>query len=190
MIDTLDKVAEKRLARPLNVLAPIIKQDLLDMKGASEEAAIPYQTKIGEELEEARPHFETRVEFDHWTFKTFRISASTSYRWRNSARAKNEGIIYTVSEIYGDNDRDPDHAPKWKRPVRKIAERAKREARFLRERHLSKTKEREAERKLALKLITIGYKILATELHPDKQGGSNEAMSRLNTVRARLKEAA
>jgi hypothetical protein len=51
---------------------------------------------------------------------------------------------------------------------------------------LKREQERELQRKLALQLIDIGYKALASKLHPDK-GGSREAMSRLNAVRERLK---
>ncbi len=43
-----------------------------------------------------------------------------------------------------------------------------------------------AERELALRLIEIGYKILAKELHPDK--GRGAAMARLNRVRKRLQQ--
>lgn len=52
---------------------------------------------------------------------------------------------------------------------------------------LNRADEREAERKLALQLIDIGYKALATKLHPDK-GGSRDAMSRLNRVRDHLRQ--
>jgi hypothetical protein len=45
---------------------------------------------------------------------------------------------------------------------------------------------RASRRKLALRLIDIGFKILDKELHPDK-GGSRNAMARLNRVRDRLK---
>jgi curved DNA-binding protein CbpA len=51
---------------------------------------------------------------------------------------------------------------------------------------LSQAKERETQRTLSLQLIDIGYKVLATKLHPDK-GGSPEAMARLNQVRDALK---
>jgi hypothetical protein len=42
---------------------------------------------------------------------------------------------------------------------------------------------------LAMKLIDIGYKVLAMKLHPDRRGGSREAMERLNKVRKILKGA-
>ena len=54
---------------------------------------------------------------------------------------------------------------------------------------LTRKQERDAEQKLALRLIDIGYKVLAQTLHPDK-GGSRDAMARLNRVRDRLKECA
>ena len=49
------------------------------------------------------------------------------------------------------------------------------------------TRERKLIHDLAEKLIDIGYKGLAFELHPDK-GGSAEAMARLNKVRQLLKK--
>jgi hypothetical protein len=55
---------------------------------------------------------------------------------------------------------------------------------------LNRVEEREAQRKLGLQLIEIGYKALASKLHPDKVGGSRDAMTRLNTVRDRLKQSA
>jgi hypothetical protein len=44
-------------------------------------------------------------------------------------------------------------------------------------------------RDLALELIDIGFKALATRLHPDR-GGSKDAMRRLNRVRDELKTVA
>jgi|SRR6516225_9524127 hypothetical protein len=44
-------------------------------------------------------------------------------------------------------------------------------------------------RELAGELIDIGYRALATRLHPDR-GGSKDAMARLNRVRDELKEIA
>jgi hypothetical protein len=44
-------------------------------------------------------------------------------------------------------------------------------------------------RELAEELIDIGYRALATRLHPDR-GGSKDAMSRLNRVRDELKQIA
>jgi hypothetical protein len=56
----------------------------------------------------------------------------------------------------------------------------------LHEESLKRAEERDLERKLALQLIDIGYKALASKLHPDR-GGSAEAMQQLNRVRDQLK---
>lgn len=45
------------------------------------------------------------------------------------------------------------------------------------------------QREFCLRIIDIGYKALATKLHPD-MGGSQEEMARLNHVRERLKASA
>jgi hypothetical protein len=68
-----------------------------------------------------------------------------------------------------------------------LAERARREAERLRNEDLIRQKEREADQKLALKIIELGYKALAKELHPDK-GGSTDAMSRLTRARDHLRK--
>ena len=49
------------------------------------------------------------------------------------------------------------------------------------------TAERETRRALALRVIDIGYKALARDIHPDT-GGAPEMMVRLNAVRDRLME--
>jgi hypothetical protein len=53
----------------------------------------------------------------------------------------------------------------------------------------TRDKEVTLHRDLALELIDIGYKALATRLHPDV-GGSRDAMRRLNRVRDELKDMA
>ena len=75
----------------------------------------------------------------------------------------------------------------WHEPVKRMADEARETAVRLAQENLSRAKEREAQRQLALQLISIGYKILAAQFHPDKKGGSKDAMVRLNTVRNRLK---
>ena len=53
----------------------------------------------------------------------------------------------------------------------------------------SREDETKLHRDLADELIDIGYKALATKLHPDR-GGSRDAMARLNIVRDELKDIA
>lgn len=51
----------------------------------------------------------------------------------------------------------------------------------------SRERERALQHKLGLELIGAGFKAMASKLHPDK-GGSDEAMARLNAVRANLRK--
>ena len=54
----------------------------------------------------------------------------------------------------------------------------------------SRDQEIKLHRDLALQLIDLGYRALATRLHPDTRSGSKEAMARLNVVRDELKSIA
>jgi hypothetical protein len=74
----------------------------------------------------------------------------------------------------------------WSEPVREIVSRVDTDTLNRRRAELERAEESAAQRKLALQLIDIGYRVLARKLHPDK-GGSRVAMARLNAVRARLK---
>jgi hypothetical protein len=53
--------------------------------------------------------------------------------------------------------------------------------------NIRQMEEREAEAKMNLEMIAIGYRALAAKYHPDKIGGSREAMVRLNKGRSRLR---
>ena len=52
---------------------------------------------------------------------------------------------------------------------------------------------REAEKELVVelagKIISTGYKVLSVKMHPDKDGGSNEAQRRLNAAKRLLEDA-
>jgi hypothetical protein len=76
----------------------------------------------------------------------------------------------------------------WAKPVNEAVERIRREQlRLAQEETLSYRQERDAERQLADRLIDIGFKALAKELHPDRIHGDKEAMQRLIRVRDKLK---
>jgi hypothetical protein len=81
-------------------------------------------------------------------------------------------------------DRPSHHRPTWHEPVRQITNRVNVEALASEER--ARKQEQQLIRQLGNQLIDIGYKVLATKLHPDK-GGSTEAMGRLNRVRELLR---
>lgn len=201
------------LARPLKTLIPLIKDDLK----TAFDSGIEYYTKAGEKLQEARCQLdsdnrrkkrEDRSTWDSWLHDNFQISKETARAYMNLAgemqiRAIEDEIhrnqqdtngspashrqrpeIKTLSDI-----REPgrgSHQADWYAPVQNILANQFDAAKVRRE-YEDKLKEKKVVRDLALQLIDIGYKVLATKLHPDK-GGSSEAMSRLNEVKRLLKK--
>lgn len=182
---------EGKVARPLNVLIPLIKEDLK----YAEEAGLPYKQAAGAKLREAKNQL-SYGEWGSWLKRHFTLSQETARQYMNFAKAtegedsRNLGFSsmndfhrQTGSPAY----RSVTSKQDWHEPVRANIDRARREAERIREENLTRQQERDAERQLALRLIDIGYKILAKELHPDK-GGSRDAMQRLSRVRDRLKQ--
>lgn len=193
---TSEAIATKngeQLARPLKVLVPLIKDDLRQADEAANQAGMPYYISAGEKLLEAKATNDKDVRPMNWVTwlnTNFHLSQTTAYRYMAAAKktARGKVTFTTVSEAY-EPRRHPGHRPDWIPPVHDVLKQVRTAALNLRQRDISLTKERDLERRLALKLIDIGYKVLSVELHPDK-GGSHDAMSRLNRVRSRLKSAA
>jgi hypothetical protein len=73
------------------------------------------------------------------------------------------------------------------RPVHAAADRVN--VTHLADERQSREAETKLHRDLAAQLIDLGYRALATRLHPDR-GGSKDAMARLNAVRDELKSIA
>ena len=174
------------VVRPLQVLVGLIRKEL----AAGDAAGIEHYRKAGEMLLEAKTQV-ARGEWGGWLERNFHRSQDTANKYMRLARgsvppAENtrQRVFSTLSEFIGDQ-RDT-HAPAWTTPVKKIVDRVDTEVLNLRRDELKRVEEREAQKKLALQLIDIGYKVLARTLHPDK-GGSRDAMARLNAVRDRLK---
>jgi hypothetical protein len=181
-------------ARPLSDLVPLIKEQLQLASEAAEAAAMPHWLKAGILLNEAKSQM-SRGEFGPWCERHFTQSSRQLERYMVAARPyATESIEKRRSGgSLEDHLRGTRHArgpvtsrTAWHEPVREAVKKINFEA--LRQDDLKRADERDLQRQLALKLIDIGYKVLAAELHPDKKGGSREAMSRLNDVRARLKQ--
>jgi hypothetical protein len=49
--------------------------------------------------------------------------------------------------------------------------------------------ENELVAELALKIISAGFRVLSVKMHPDREGGSNEAQRRLNSAKTLLQDA-
>ena len=188
----------KQIMRPLRELVSLIKEDLQNGDEAAESAGMPYYKAAGEKMIEAKP--QVKGGFHIWLKKTFHRSSSQCQRYMGLARATSgkQKIPGGAFESLSDFRRRHlgEHKPTsgvvhrvWRQDVDDIAERARREMARIQEDDLTRKEEREAETKLALRLIDIGYKVLAKELHPDS-GGSRDAMQRLVRVRDRLKASA
>lgn len=181
----------RAVARPLHVLVPLIKKDLEQGKEASARAGLPYYRAAGEKLLEARgPKEKPRMTFKElteWAKRNFDVSTTAvkiymSFANPEVAAATFESLRDFERRALGRKRRD---APRRAGPINDIIKDV--DVETLRQVELERAQDREAQRKLARQLIDIGYKTLATKLHPDK-GGSREAMTRLNQVRDRLRQ--
>ncbi len=182
----------KQVARPLRVLVPLIKEDLRHGTEAAKNAAIPYYTAAGEKMIEARPQM-TATEFDGWTKRNFNVGRRQANEYMNLARhnsgsGASQRTFTSLRDVVHQTRDNPNYGKpaSWQEPVRQIIGKVDVELLNIRKAEMARADERDAQRTLALQLIDIGYKALATKLHPDK-GGSRDAMMRLNQVRDRLK---
>jgi hypothetical protein len=185
-------VPDKPPIRPLSVLVGLIQQDLTSGAEAAKQAAMPYYRAAGEKMIEAKAQL-PNGEFIPWVERNFGIKGRQASEYmslaRTTANMQNGGAPLEFSSIreherFLGRNRPTGGAVRrdWQPDVDKAAARAREE--------MERTQdERKAEQQLAIRLIDIGYKVLAKELHPDK-GGSREAMARLSRVRDRLKHSA
>jgi hypothetical protein len=183
----------KPVVRPLKVLVPLIKEDLRHGDEAAQQAAMPYYRAAGEKMLEAKgqmPH----GEFGSWLKLHFSISYQQSARYMKFAAATAGKHISRARDFSSLRDFERSEGistgtgkTTWHEPVREAINRVN--VGTFQQAALARAEERELQRKLALQLINIGFKALATKLHPDK-GGSREAMARLNEVRNRLQKSA
>jgi len=198
MQQEMTRPASTQVGRPLHVLVPLIKQDVEAGDAAAEQAGLPYYIAAGEKMIEAKSQMR-RGEFEPWLKRHFpKIGRRTAGTWMQAARAVDDpdtdsGIARPPSAhslrgtIQGAGSPNHGRPSPWHNDVKRTLNGVDTETLSRRHNELKRAEEREAHRKLALQLIDIGFKALATRLHPDKKGGSPEAMTRLNQVRDRLK---
>jgi hypothetical protein len=189
---------QKQVARPLQVLVPLIKKDLEEGMAASERAGMPYYQAAGEKMIEAKAQMK-HGEFGAWVERNFKIRPRTAQVYMKYANATSDAQNRTPRTDFANLDDfrrrhlGEERIPGSQRdrdlldPVKQIMGKVDVETLNLRHAELKRADERGAQRQLALQLIDIGFKALATKLHPDK-GGSREAMARLNQVRDRLRQ--
>lgn len=184
---------DKRMARPLGVLVPLIRSDLKEMEKVATEAAetakLPFLRSIGEKLMEAKSQL-PRGDWSSWIKQNFHLSSATAHRCiriaevdeRKFARDKNLSQRAFIRKHIAPTHNEAG----WKSAMQERMDRIN--VAPLSQPMKDEVAEEKLERKLALELVDIGYRALATKLHPDKRGGSKEAMARLNNVRANLKD--
>lgn len=189
-----DTATKSEVARPLRVLVPLIKKDLEAAKDASQRAGLPYYRAAGEKMLEAKPQM-AHGEFGPWVRRNFAIKASQAGIYMQLAGSQIVGAptFSSLSDFVRKTSNPNYNKPHtvrpqaWHEPVKEVMGKVDVNTLNQRKDALARVDEREAQRKLALQLIDIGYKALATKLHPDR-GGSKEAMARLNQVRDRLRQ--
>ena len=196
MSTAVTEQTDKPVMRPLRVLVPLIKEDLKHGDEAARNAGLPYYRAAGEKMLEAKGQM-TQGEFTSWIKRNFNIgmrhaqlhmqlaSATLSMEKRNAFPASDDTSFREAMRKHTSNVNFGKPAA-WRGEVDSRVKAAQQQAKRLQDEELTRAQEREAERKLALQLIDIGFKALASKLHPDK-GGSRDAMTRLNRVRDRLK---
>lgn len=173
----------KQIARPLKTLIPLIQSEL--QKGNS--AGREHYVKAGEMLIEAKDQV-GHGRWGAWLSKNFDLHATTAREYMRYARAQNEGVTLDMPSMMSFTGRTErrreERGSKQQQAFRRILQDVARDT-FVQERQ-SRDDEINLHRDLALELIDIGFRALATRLHPDR-GGTKDAMARLNRVRDELK---
>jgi hypothetical protein len=178
-------IRKTQVSRPLKVLVPLIKDELV----AGNDAGLEHYRRAGEMLVEAKEQV-PYGSWARWLTKNFELSQNQAIRYMRLARmVKNDDFKITpegesLKKAIGEKEYRPRAA--WD-PVHKAADKVN--VTRLADERQTRDDEIKLHRELALKLIDLGYRALATKLHPD-QGGSRDAMARLNAVRDQLKDIA
>jgi hypothetical protein len=178
-------VRKTQVSRPLKVLVPLIKDELV----AGNDAGLEHYRRAGEMLIEAKEQV-AHGSWVPWLTKNFELSKRQANRYMRLAREleddedeKDARVFFPSIEAAIGEKR---HPSKWQ-SMHEAADKVN--VTRLADERQTRDREIELHRELALKLIDLGYRILATKLHPD-QGGSRDAMARLNIVRDELKSIA
>jgi hypothetical protein len=175
------------VARPLKVLVPLIQTEL----SAGDHAGLEHYRRAGEMLIEAREQV-AAFKWSAWLSKNFTLSKVTAWRYMKLAEAaqeKGRRFVHETTIHEAIRERQSESAQRIGAfaPIREFTARVDTD-RLSQERQVREEEVR-LHRELALELIDIGFKAMATRLHPDR-GGSKEAMRRLNRVRDELKSVA
>jgi DUF3102 family protein len=177
----------KQISRPLKVLIPLIQADL----ERGDRAGMEYFADAGDKLIEAKQQV-AHGYWGAWLSKNFHLASTTAQRYMRLARLRTENaenrrgaplLPNSLREMHGDTERDRERRKRdssYQSVLRDL------ETDLYAQEKQTRVDEVRLHREMALELIDVGFKALATRLHPDR-GGSKEAMARLNRVRDELK---
>ncbi len=176
-----------QVARPLKVLIPLIQSELQQGNAAGQE----HYRIAGDMLIEAKDQVGYGG-WGRWLRKNFNLSDDTARNYMRLARAHSDftsgarqAAPGSLREVTGQTERRrDDRQSKQQQAFRRVLRDVARDD-FVQERQ-ARDDEVKLHRDLAEELVDIGYRALATKLHPDR-GGTQIAMTRLNRVRDELK---
>lgn len=188
MAHALTKSKSTHIGRPLNVLIPLIKQDIEN----GDRAGMEYYADAGDKLIEAKES--GQIAFGYWVAwvsKNFHRSTRQAQEYMRLARIRAEQqkrgaaapLPDSLREVSGHTTRQRERRVS-EQPFRSVLQDL--DTDFYTQEKQTRDEEVRLHREMALELVDIGYKALATRLHPDR-GGSKDAMARLNRVREELK---
>lgn len=168
-----------KIARPLKVLVPLIKDEL----EAGDYAGLEHYRRAGQMLAEAKDQMPYGG-WGRWLTKNFTLSQTTAIRYMRlaalSPHVVKAGVSQDYSAIIGERPAREQVSGAW----RKVTQAARDlDAELFSQERQSVADEIQLRRDLFAEMIDFGYKALATRLHPDR-GGSKDAMARLNDLRA------
>lgn len=174
---------ERGIARPIKVLIPLIQEEI----AAGKNAGLEHYRQAGELLLEARDQV-AAFKWGKWLSENFSLSKSTAYDYMNLAeRFQQDPDIFQHA---GNSIRGILHPKEQQtRAARHAAFKLHKPVDIFDAARQARAEEIRLLRLLAIELVDVGFKALATRLHPD-HGGSTIAFQRLNRVRRELKAVA
>ena len=179
----------RAIARPLKILIPLIKDDLEQ----GDRAGMQYYADAGDKLIEVKESGQVaHGSWGRWVSKNFHRSIDQAQQYMRLARLRAENREKPAASRFFPSSLNEMRGETKRAEQRRSAESAYKtvlrelETDLYMQEQQTRVDEVKLHRDIALELVDVGYKALATRLHPDR-GGSKEAMARLNRVRSELK---
>ena len=179
------KQERRHIVRPLKVLIPLIQADLEN----GDRAGMEYYADAGDKLIEAKGQV-AHGYWGAWLSKNFHLVDRMAQRYMRLARLRADNIknrhgMSDLPRTFAEME-ETAHARKRRKGKRAFQSVLRDlETDIYKQEQQTRADEVQLHRALALELIDVGYKALATRLHPDR-GGPRDAMVRLNRVRDEL----